>query len=299
MDDFPDFIIAGAAKSGTTSLSRYLNTHPQIYLPERELNFYPFMEKNPGYTVRNHPVTTNRKTYCGYFRNIDAKIKGEKSVSYMYPLYAPAAIRNIARIHPDPANLKILILLRHPVNRAFSQYVHNLAFYETLPFEEALKAWKQREKKGWVPAYDYLGAGMYYKPLKLYMQYFRQLRVYLFEELRDQPQRVMTDIQSFLGLEENHTVDPSVRFNVSKIPRNRLNYYLYQGLARYNPLKYLAGHLMSPERYQALKLKLTSFTHYKPKLSEDTRIRLMEYYKPEIKKLQELVDRELDHWMKP
>jgi hypothetical protein len=299
MSDFPDFIIAGAAKCGTTSLSRYLDAHPEIYMPSRELNFYPFSNAQHGYKVFNHPFITRLDDYKKYYANVTAPVKGEKSVSYFYPSFAEAAINNMLRIHPDPDRLKLIILLRNPVDRAFSQYIHNREFHETLAFEEAAKAWANREKEGWIPAYDYLGAGLYAGPMKAYMDHFPHNRVWLFEDLKANPEKVLNDLYAFLGVNQAPTGNYHLRYNVSKIPRNRPVHYLYQGLVAYNPVKYLLKYLMAGDRYQALKLKLISYTHYKPELSGDTRRRLVNYYKEDIRELQELINRDLGRWMEP
>ncbi len=305
MNDFPDFIIAGAAKCGTTSLSRYLDAHPEIYLPSRELNFFPFWNEQSGknvqsdYKVLNHPFITRLDIYKKYYKNVKAPVKGEKSVSYFYPSFSKATIKNIIRIHPDPGKLKLIILLRNPVDRAFSQYIHNRDFHEKLSFDEAVEAWPQREKEGWIPAYDYLGAGLYAEPMASYMQHFSQIKVYLFEDLKNNPEKVLGDLYTYLGVSEMLTGNYTIRYNVSKIPRNKLIHYLYQGLIAYNPLKYVLKYMMTDERFQALKLKLVSYTHYKPEVPDETRRRLVQYYKKDITALQKLINRDLSHWMEP
>ncbi len=99
----PDFLIAGAAKSGTTSLIADLKHHPDVYTPGAELNYFSHFFKNGS------------EWYCSHFPDRE-KTQGEKSTSYLYEVDCHQRIFNH---HPG---MKLIILLREPVKRAFSNW---------------------------------------------------------------------------------------------------------------------------------------------------------------------------------
>ena len=126
----PNFLIVGAAKSGTTSLYAYLKQHPDIFMPEwKELSFFSGDEYTPLHKVKKPR----------YYRTVFAGAKnesaiGEASTSYLYDQTAAAAIK--AKL----GNIKIIIVLRDPVSMSYSLYSHQVRKEgETADsFEEAL-----------------------------------------------------------------------------------------------------------------------------------------------------------------
>lgn len=296
MSNYPNFIIGGAAKSGTTSLSRYLNAHQDIYLPSRELNFFPFCESKPEYTVLQRPIVSDFREYGSYFRMDRSAVKGEKSVSYLYKGLYPQTIRNIIQYHPSGKKVKMIFLLRDPVERAWSQYIHNLNIYETLPFQQAVEAWPGRCLKGWVPAFDYLGAGLYYEALKSYLSQFPQVKVYLFEDLKDQTELLLQDVFAFLEVENRLPFNSSVCYNPSSIPVNKASRLFYSALTR-NPAARRLKKMISAGSQLKVKNMITSITHNKPELPEDTRRDLILYFRVDIEKLQDLIKRDLGNWL--
>ena len=119
----PNFLIIGAAKSGTTALYRYLYDHPEIYMSERkELHYFSYPEtskltKGP-HTYKRLSVSTLAE-YMTFFDGARDEIAiGEASPSY---LYLPGTAERIYQLLP---NVKIIAILRNPVERAFSAYMH-------------------------------------------------------------------------------------------------------------------------------------------------------------------------------
>ncbi len=136
----PNFIVVGAPKCGTTSLYHYLRQHPQIFLPERkELHYFSFrfMEQllsGPG--DRNILATSCRTfaEYAAYFSPArEQRALGDISPSYFYFVEVCQEMR--VRLGVP----KIIIMLRDPVEKAFSQYMHLIRDgRETLDFKAAL-----------------------------------------------------------------------------------------------------------------------------------------------------------------
>lgn len=110
----PNFICIGVQKGGTASLIKYLNFHPEIYMANKEKHFFDrALSKGE---LSNKDI----KKYNQSFKTTKT-IVGEKTPSYCYLRYA------IDRIYDYDKNMKLIIILREPISRGFSQYNMNLA----------------------------------------------------------------------------------------------------------------------------------------------------------------------------
>lgn len=294
---YPSFIIGGAAKSGTTSLSRYLSEHPGLYLPKQEANFFTYVDQQPEYRVMNHPFVRDIDSYLDLLYPFEMNGKkiviGEKSVSYLYKGYYQQVIRNIKKYHPYWRNLKWIFILRHPVERAYSQYIHNRNFHEDLSFREAISRWPERKDSGWIPAYDYLGAGFYSKPIRSFLENFNQVRIYLFEDLTQRPAWMLDDILAWLEITTPNGSFSFDQYNRSGIPKNKLYKFGYDLLNNIPFLK-KAGSVFSPGARQRIK----HFTHQKPPLPAGIKQELNKYYQNDIRELEKLIQRDLSGWYK-
>src|SRR5438067_1876114 len=144
----PNFFIVGAARSGTTSFNRYLSQHPQVYItPRKEVHFFAahhFPRTGPGDEAINRRVIGEEEQYAQLFAGVAGeKAIGESSVFY---LCFPGTAERIAQAVPDA---KIIVLLREPVDRAYSSYMHLVRYgREHLGFEEGLSHEEERRQKG-------------------------------------------------------------------------------------------------------------------------------------------------------
>ena len=129
----PNFLIVGAAKSGTTSLFHYLKQHPEVFMPDLKEPQFLVCEKIKG---RLHKYIDSAAEYYELFEKSTEKCAGEASVFYLY--YFEEAIKNIKK--ELGSDVKIIIVLREPVSRAISAYEHVLRNNpkEKLSFKEAL-----------------------------------------------------------------------------------------------------------------------------------------------------------------
>ena len=121
----PNFLIVGAAKCGTSSLHNYLNQHPDIFMPS--YNARGMKVKEPRFLVKEiiknrvHNGVWDFEEYKSLFSDVKhEKLIGESTVLYLY--YYETAIKNIK--HYLGNDIKIIIMLRKPVDRAFSAYLH-------------------------------------------------------------------------------------------------------------------------------------------------------------------------------
>ena len=170
----PNFILFGAGRSGTTSLYHYLKQHPQIYLsPTKEPRFFAFEGRalsfqGPGDEERiNKSSTTDLKSYQAHFDGVrNEKAIGEGSVSYLY--YARAAER--IRYHIPTA--KLIALLRHPADRAYSNFLSLQELEPAKNFAQALQEESSRVRSNWGHVWHYARRGYYYAQLKPYFDTF-------------------------------------------------------------------------------------------------------------------------------
>ncbi len=160
----PNFLVIGAAKSGTTALHEYLKQHPQIYMsPQKEPHFFSLEGKKvdfrgPGDKREeqlNNSVT-NIEDYRKLFQGVSNEIAiGESSTSYLNNPEAPERIR-----HYIP-NAKLIAILRNPVARAYSSFLHMVQRgYEPLTdFAEALRDEERRIRDNWMGLWHYKQTG--------------------------------------------------------------------------------------------------------------------------------------------
>jgi Sulfotransferase domain len=190
-----DFILAGAQKSGTTALHYFLQKHPNITLgDQQEMHFFDNEE------IFSRPV--DYELLHKHFKPAaEATIAGECTPSY---LYWPPAAERIWKYNPK---IKLLALLRNPIDRAFAHW-NMLRFKgrEPLDFFEAVKEEKTRIAGAppvEVRRFAYVDRGFYAQQLERFFQFFPrgQVKVVKFEKFREEQRETLDSIFSFLGLE--------------------------------------------------------------------------------------------------
>lgn len=222
----PDFLIVGAQKGGTTSLYSYLAQHPNIIPPVRkEVHFFenPVSRAKGGRWYRSFFPT---ELYLGYKEwRVGGDILTCEGTTYMPYPRIPKMLQAI-----NPA-AKLIFLLRNPVDRAFSHYMHICRSYpglEPLTFGDAIRAEAQRiqpdidalSRNEWhddrtFRAFSYVRTGMYAEHLKRWLDFFPRENTYIGESERffRHPALVLQEINSFLKLPD-HQFDVAKQFNV-------------------------------------------------------------------------------------
>lgn len=188
MTRVPDFLIVGAMRAGTTSLTRYLATHPQIFMSAmKEVHFFDrqFDRGLQWYTEHFAPARPGH-------------LAGESTPMYSY---APDAVKRMAETVPDA---RLIMLLRNPVDRAYSHYCHNIQRRrDDLDFLEAVLEEPLRLALPDGHRFAYIDRSRYASHLdRLLTEYPPSaLHVELFEDLVRTPQRVFVRICEFLGVD--------------------------------------------------------------------------------------------------
>ena len=293
----PNFLIIGSAKGGTSSLHYYLKQHPQIFMPDlKEPRFFAlegeFLNfQNPDSAINYNSITT-LEAYKNLFANVTNEIAiGEASPLY---LYSEKAARRIKHYVPDA---KLIVILRNPADRAFSCYTHlQREDYETLSFESALKAEPERIQNNWAHLWHYREAGYYYRQLKPYFELFdpEQIKIYLFDEFKQDNHVVLTDIYDFLGVDRDFVPDMT-RQNVSGMPKSRM---LQKFFSQKNVFRSTIQAVVPKELRHTVAAKIKAWNiGKKPKLNPETRHQLMLEYRDDILQLQTLIAKDLTSWI--
>jgi hypothetical protein len=295
-----NFFIIGAAKSGTTSLQSYLNQHPEIcFSKNKEPNYYAFAgqnlnEKGPVSNkllnqLRYSNCVTDFEQYKLQFSHATSeKVLGDASVRYLYYPEAPA------RIQSNVNNAKFVAILREPVSRLYSHYCMNKQFHlEPLDLFDAIDAEHQRVADGWGWDWHYTQIGLYSRQLTRYFELFEkeQIRVYLYDDFVQNPQKVISEICHFLEINTDFVPDMSKR---GKVPYWSKNVSLDKWLTRKSLSKSILQRMM-PIR---LSKKLIANQQKKngfpvPKISQSTRDLLGVHFRSEVESLGDLLGRKI------
>ncbi len=295
----PNFLVVGAAKSGTTSLYHLLGQHPDIYMsPEKEPEYFSFMNAapdfiGPGRQPMNSGIINDQAEYRALFDGAAGeKAIGECSTSYLF--LAQAAVN----IHSTLPSCKIIVILRQPADRTFSHYMdHVLSLNEELPFEAALGAEPEREAQNWRWGYQYSGHSRYYQQVKRYYDRFGKgnVMVCLFERLQTEPRDLMADIYRFLGVDDNFQPKAGVVHNPSGQPRWMA---LQKFLMAHNPVKTGLKLLVPPPLREYTKRWLRRINLRRTALDPEVRQRLVELFREDVLALQQLIGQDLSGWLR-
>lgn len=295
----PNFLVVGAAKSGTTSLFHYLNQHPDIYIPEvKECRFFSQLPKDfNGLGAEFFPNSgiTDEKVYFDLFQGHEDKVCGDISNDYLY--YYKESVRNIKKYLGD--EVKIIIILRNPIDRAYSNYMHAVRDgWENLTFEESIIEETYRIQANWGWPYHYIQVGFYYQQVKAYLDNFLNVRVYLFEDLKNKDE-FLNDLYEFLNVKKIQGTEEDKVFNISGYPKNKFIHRLLikDSVAR-KVLKPFVKAFFSKEKIQQIMTNLKNKNLEKKELNFKTRLYLEKLYREDIKKLSLLIKRDLSRWIK-
>ena len=294
----PNFLIIGAVKASTTSIYHYLQQHPQIYLsPVKETKFFLWDGEDKRFSgphdQKLYDLAIKRfQEYQALFEAVKDEIAiGEATPSYLYNEQAST------RIYRRLPHVKLIAILRQPALRAFSHYWHNRRLgFESLSFQAALAQEEKRIEQNWGHNWHYRRQGFYYEQVKRYLTLFgdRQLRVYLFDDLKRDPVNTLKDMCLYLGIDPEFEFDVSQKHNQHLLPKNAVIHTLTN---EPNFAKSLVKFLIPIEIRKKLLQTITAKNSWKPKLDQKQRDKLTKCYVEDILKLQNLIQKDLSDWL--
>ena len=311
----PNFFIAGAPKAGTTSLYHWLAAHPQVYMSPVKEPCYFSVEARPenfspqyqtmirqkmadvkssldGGSARSQAsgVVEDWDDYLRLFAGVTRETAvGEASVSY---LWSGTAAQGIAERFP---NARILFILRDPAERAFSQYLHyvSLGHAESSFQKHILACFSSGDEFG--PYHPFLEIGFYAKHLQRYFAVFprEQIRVWLYEDTLAQPKDFHRQVMEFLQIETSFVPDSSKRYLELLVPKMP---GITKAMIRSGLWERMRA--WTPASLRSLLRKAVYRQRRAVHLAQDDRRFLIDYYRDDILKLQQLLNRDLSAWLR-
>lgn len=291
-----DLMIIGAQKAGTTSLKNYLYQHPQIvshYQTEFSY-FFDAKEYKKGY---NH-------TFKKYISKSDIS-NDFKLITKFAGLYtSEKALMRLKEHNPD---VTLVFILRNPVERAYSAYNMERAFntdWMRTDFEGLLNVIEKKEFNH--PMYKlFIKMGLYSEYLETIYKYFtkEQVKIYLFEELKENPLKICAELFEILGVNKDFVPDVSIIHNKSAIPKNSMVARIIENLRQNdNQLKRLAKNILPYDTFTKLGYQLIEFNKSTKKLieplSQETRAKYESFFKPYNTKLEKMTGIDFSIWNK-
>jgi hypothetical protein len=300
----PNFFVIGAAKSGTSAIWHHLREHPQIYMsPRKQTRFFAFEVEDsdfrgPAPINPQRPYAfTDLETYHALFDGVEDEVAiGEASWTYLYAPEAPRRIRGYA-----PA-AKLIAILRNPADRAYSHFRQNIqAGREPLAdFARALEQEEARVRDNWWPEFHYVQMGYYASQLARYYDAFErdQIKIYLYEDLSENPYGLLRDAFAFLGVDETFTPEAIIRSNPSGAPKSKGLYSLFRQAELAMPVveRVIPREKLKPIVRLGRNLDNRNITHLH--LTPEERMRVVdEYFREDVLRLQDLIQRDLGAWL--
>jgi hypothetical protein len=296
MNKLPNFLCVGAQKAGTTTLHDILKQDENIYLPEiKETKF--FLDEGQYKKGR-------RYYFDSYYSNVATEaLIGEIDPECMYVDYIPQRIYETLG-----GDIKIIFMLRNPVDRAFSHYqMSSRREREDLSFHDAVDAEETRLKakdfklryKSYSLNYSYIDRGYYSALIKNYLQFFpiENMHFILFEdEFLKNKEKTIDDLYSFLGVFRDKNVQINLKSNIATEPKVKaLNKLIHSEGA----IKKIA-HIFVPSAFKkALKnflIGINSRAASDKERNFDKAVFMNKYYRESNKELEVLIGKEIPSW---
>jgi hypothetical protein len=298
-NNLPNFLIVGAAKCGTSSLHNYLNQHPDVFMPS--YNKQGIKVKEPRFLIKD--LVKNRlrngvwdlKSYQALFNDVvNEKAIGESTVLYLY--YYSEAIKNIKKYLGD--DVKIIIMLRNPVERSFSAYTHvSRSLKESLSFEEALEVEKSRLENDitLTPMVMYKDMGLYHDMVRAYINNFKNVHIVMYEDFQHNTKKVVKQILAFLNIVRIIELDTHSKHNVGgKIWRFS---FLKPFFMKDNFMKKGLRVIFPKSLRKRFRVFLEYFLKEKVKpINPETKKVLIDFFRNDVEKLEKLLNIDLKNW---
>lgn len=303
----PDFLIVGAPRSATSSLYGSLEGSPGVFMSRvKEPMFFYAWDRSPIFidaTLRKPGdfFIVRPEDYFQLFTTAGpGDLIGEASTWYLRDF--ERTISNIRRLYgPEARKVKIIVVLRNPIDRAWSHYWLKKAHgEENLPFEEAVQAdiVALRMSQNVSPAFDYLGQGLYAPSIQAFRENFDGVKIFLFEDVQLRPKETAAELLEFLGLPRPTALPAPKHWNASGVPRGRATAWAARRVYRPNPVKTVLKLILPFHFRQNLKYRAGGRLFVQPKMAADFRRSLQPFFEADIRRLEKMIDRDLGAWLR-
>lgn len=234
-----DFVIVGTFKSASSTLAYELGQRPEIEIPKPKDPYFYLRALAGTYTgapdfLEAHyaGAVTDAAGFDALFGAKPAALRGEAT-----PLYLYCHEQAIPALKADNPDARIVIVLRNPVDRAYSNYKHNVKDgFETQSFADCIADWEARERLPLHPFFHYVRAGLYDAQVAAWQAAFDDVLVVSYDNVESHPHEVLNRIAGFLDIAPTFAPREIIRLNKSGKPRSRL---LHDFILKENPVKRL------------------------------------------------------------
>lgn len=284
----PNFIVAGFPKCGSTSLHYYFNEHPEIFMPpQKELHYFTYdilKELNAGKGDKE-----SKKFHIGTYKEYKACYKeanGEIAIGDVSPSYAnyAAAIPKIDRTLGS--SVKIIIVVRDPIERAYSNYLHLVREdREQLCFYEALLQEKKRKLEGYSDFWYYTFNSLYAEKIERLKNHFTDVLVVTFEDFVSNKEERIKEIYGFLEVRSDFLPNNlDTQYNPGGVyKQNAITKFIF----RQSKLKSFVKRVI-PLTPSLKKVKLKTIQRYKeptPQIDPKAEAFLVDIFREDVSKL--------------
>jgi len=285
-----NFFIVGAPKAGTTSLHQHLGENHKIEMSsQKEPDYFSdkAIHEQGMYYGKNRINTLDM--YESLFVQKESVIYGESSVSYLF--YDNVA-KDIKKYNPYA---KIIIMLRNPIERAFSHYLMDYRLGLISDSFENIINKRSMHKNAHLFYQQYIEVGKYTNQILRYMDFFEKENILFInhEDFNKNVTETVAEVCDFLNISDDFTSDLNIRHNTYTMPKNKVIRFIYSFVSLRKILTFILPiYLVKNIRFFLFK------TDEKPELLEQTRNQLKKIFNYDIRKLEEILDKDFSQWTK-
>jgi hypothetical protein len=292
-----DFFLVGAARCGTTSLYNYLNNCEDVFLPKvKEPNFFSNVDspKSEDFELPkpdksyHSKIINSKEIYDSLYQDAAInQLKGDTSPSYLWD-------RKVAKkLYDHNPHAKIIISLRHPVERAYSHYIMN--YYtgadSNKSFQEALN---DQKIEMWGTCNQYLEMSAYFHQVNAYYEIFpkSQIKILIYEDWTKDVRMKVNEVFEFLGLKPCESI---YNGNIESNKIKPVKKMFLLNFLRQNNIKSTIKNIISQDNIDSLKNYIFSDDKEIKKIDEGLRDRLSQSFIEDINRLSQLTGIDFSH----
>ena len=286
----PNFIIAGFPKCGTTSLHHYLDEHPEIYMPtQKELHFFTYnnlskLNKGPKDSIVKQTQINSSEKYLNFYKSVRNEIAiGDASPSY---INYPSQFKKIKEYLNDP---KVIIILRDPIDRAYSNYLHlKREHRETLTFIESILKEDERKTNKYSDFWYYKFNSTYYDKIIKAKETFSNVLILTSEELSSNGYATLKNVYKFLEVDDTFKLKRKFN-NFNKGGHFKENIFT-KIIFQPSTLKNIIKKFIKPTPFLKIIIsKIANIFSKKTQIVDDESLKyLKKYFKKEVENLETL-----------
>ncbi|NND77504.1 MAG: hypothetical protein HKN39_04925 [Flavobacteriales bacterium] len=295
--NLPKFLVVGTAKAGTTSLYHYLSQHPKLNIPVKE-TFYFIRDHYPSnlldYPKQRRPesIVRSLSDYQEIYSTAKGRTSGEIGTGYLH--HYETAIPEIKKTLGE--DVKIIIILRDPIERTYSGYLHFKKFsIEMDGLIQEIKMENSRKAEGYDFMWQFSGLSYYYESVKAYMGSFNNVSIFFYEDLKKDPKKFLNDVLRSIGVEVSVDIDVAKSFNPSGDPKSGALQKMITGDHWFKrSMRPVYHFLLGKEKARSIRDRMRDSNIQKHDMDPENRAVLKELFSDDVLKLRSLLRKDVN-----